>query len=138
MVRGETILNQLFQSRLKYRRLCFPQVIDRLLVEIPTHDVEEFSTAGRGHTAEMPEPQNNDFHARFSKTQGFARNQSKVFKTAASIVSSFCQPVSRIFFVSRKINGLSPTQPFSPPVNSSSGSKPRRPHIQEIESRTVQ
>ena len=42
-----------------------------------------------------------------------------------SIVSWAFQPVDWIFFVSRKMKGLSPIQPLLPPVYSSLGVSPR-------------
>jgi hypothetical protein len=58
-------------------------MVDRLLVVIQADDIGELRATGRRHAAEMPEPEDNDFHARFSKTQVFALNQSSVFKTAS-------------------------------------------------------
>ena len=58
---------------------------------------------------------------RDSKTQRFARSQSTVRTMPSRMVSFGRQPVARILAVSRKMNGLSPIQPRSPPVNRSSG-----------------
>ena len=41
-------------------------MVDRLLVVIQADDIGELRATGRRHAAEMPEPEDNDFHARFS------------------------------------------------------------------------
>src|ERR1700736_4372795 len=76
--------------------------------------------------------------AYFRSTHWCSISHSKVRITESRMVNVGFQPVSRILFVSRKMNGLSPIQPLLPPVNSSLGSTPRRPQIQEIESLTEQ
>ena len=58
-------------------------MVDRLLVVIQADDIGELRATGRRHAAEMPEPEDNNFHERFSKTQLLAFNQSTVFKTPA-------------------------------------------------------
>src|SRR5262249_44523639 len=76
--------------------------------------------------------------ARCPYTQRLAGRNSAVRTTLCSIVGRGFQPRERIFFVSRKMNGLSPIQPRSPPLYTSRGRSPRCPVIQRIESFTSQ
>src|SRR5688500_8388037 len=55
-----------------------------------------------------------------SNTHGFSRRKSTVRSTPCRMPNRGAQPVARAFFVSRKINGLSPTHPRSPPLNRNS------------------
>ena len=55
-------------------------------------------------------------HRRLSSTHGFARRNSSVRMMPCSMVSSGFQPSERMRAQSRKMNGLSPTQPRSPPA----------------------
>src|SRR5438876_2061946 len=75
---------------------------------------------------------------RDSNSHAFARRYSTVFSTPWRMVSFGFQPSERTFFVSRKMNGLSPIQPRSPPVYLRSGLTPSLWLIQPIESFTSQ
>ena len=71
--------------------------------------------AGGGHRAEMPQAEDRELHGRCSNTQRFAASQSTVRTTPSRMVSFGFQPSARMRCVSRKMNGLSPIQPRSPP-----------------------
>src|SRR5450631_4313888 len=83
--------------------------------------------------AEMPKTVDANLHVRASITQGLAIRYSSVFITPFWIDSFGVQPSARIRLQSRKINGLSPIQPRSPPVYSSLGFSCRRSQIQPID-----
>src|ERR1039458_2325264 len=91
------------------------------------------SRAGSRHRAEMPEAKDYDFHVHCSKIHSLAARQSLVFSTPSRIVRCGFQPSERMRVVSRKMNGLSPIQPRTPPEYSSAGFTPRWPVIQPIE-----
>src|SRR3981081_3208598 len=76
--------------------------------------------------------------ARFSNTHLLLASQATVFSTACRIANFDPHPVFRTLVVSKKMNGLSPIHPFSPPVNSRVGFTLSRSQIQEIEFLTVQ
>src|SRR5215467_8420666 len=54
--------------------------------------------------------------SRRSSSQSLSRRNASVRRTPCSMLSCGCHPSARIRVVSRKMNGLSPTQPRSPPV----------------------
>src|SRR5258708_16179589 len=59
---------------------------------------------------------NTIFAQRSSRSQVFACRYSRVAMTPSRIERRGSQPIARILAVSRKMNGLSPIQPRSPPV----------------------
>src|SRR5579862_6423443 len=78
------------------------------------------------------------FAHRRTKTQGLCSRKRTVVSTPSRIDSFGAQPNARIFLQSRKMNGLSPIQPRSPPVYSRRGLTPIAAQIQPIESLTSQ
>src|SRR4051794_34532936 len=66
---------------------------------------------------------------RFTNTQGLRSRKSTVARIPSRMLSFGCQPSARIRLQSRKINGLSPIQPRSPPVYSSAGATFIAAHI---------
>src|SRR5260221_12247122 len=90
----------------------------------------------------MPETLNDDFHwsrrfdsliHRRERTHWFLDNHWRVRIIDCSMVSVVFQPVARIFLVSRKMKGLSPTQPRLPPEYSKRGLTSRWAEMKRIE-----
>ena len=71
--------------------------------------------AGSRHAAKVPQAKDGDSH-RLSRIHALACSHCKVRRMLWRIVNVGFQPVAWIFFVSRKMNGLSPIQPRSPPL----------------------
>ena len=99
------------QARLEQRRLAGIQPGDVRRVEIESDDLEMPRATRGSDAAEMPEAEDGDIHRRWS-THWFCWSHCSVRTMLCSMVSVVFQPVARIFLVSRKMNGLSPTQPL--------------------------
>src|SRR3954466_16297798 len=99
------------------------EAVDYRCVEIEPGNLKVSRTASRRDTAEVPETENDDIHdspALLSKTQGLSRSHLTVCTPPSRMESFGRQLVARILAVSRKINGLSPTQPREPPLKHNS------------------
>ena len=94
-----------------------------------TREPADFMTAFRERIREKPADAaaaagDDKVHSALGKPIGFVAAIASVRTMPCSIVSVVFQPVARIFLVSRKMNGLSPTQPLLPPEYSSLGLRP--------------
>ncbi len=70
----------------------------------------------RNHGAEVPETLDTNVHRLESNTHSLVCRNSTVLSIPSRMLSFGFQPKDRTFAVSRKMNGLSPIQPRSPPV----------------------
>ena len=110
-------LQQLVEAGLEQRRAALAQPLQhRPLAVEAGHVVAGLGQAGGGHAAQVPQAVDDDPHVRLSSTQGLARSQSRVRSTPWRMVSLGRQPRARARAASRKMKGLSPIQPRSPPV----------------------
>src|SRR5260221_7310729 len=128
-------LDEFFQARFADRRLALAEFVDQFGIDIESLDFKAFRATSGGDTAEVPESQDRRSHF-FSSIHGLFCNHCNVRIMLSRMVIFGFQPVAWIFFVSKKMKGLSPIHPRSPPLNSSRGFKPRCPQIHPIESVT--
>ena len=114
---SETGPDQFSKPRLVEWRLALRQSRDPLRIEVHRNRRDPGrSRAGGGHRAEMPQAEDRELHVGCSKTQRFCASQSTVRNTPSRIVSFGFQPSARMRRVSRRMNGLSPIHPRSPPA----------------------
>src|SRR5712675_342803 len=90
-----------------------------------------------GDRTQMPQTCNANLH-RADSTHGLDCKYSTVLTTPWRIVNFGRHPSARILAVSRKMNGLSPLQPRSPPEYSSAGCTFNALQIHSIDSLTSQ
>jgi hypothetical protein len=90
-------------------------------VDAQPHHLKMFRATRRRDAAEMPEALERQFSSPFEHPLVLLEPFQRADMMPCSMVSVVFQPVARTFFVSRKMNGLSPTQPLLPPEYSSFG-----------------
>ena len=114
---GQTLPDQFLEPRLENGGNPLLETIDGFLVEIDACDiVAGFREARRGDRTQVPKTEHAYVHSRTSSTHGFPLRYSSVRRIPSRIVSFGIQPNSRILRQSRKMKGLSPIHPRSPPV----------------------
>src|SRR5262249_15905679 len=124
------------KTGLEDRRRAGGETVHDRRVEVEAGDVVSArGEAGGDDAAKVPQPE----HAYVqSSTPEFSVRKSTV-RTAPSRIDRLGAPPSdRTRAVSRKMNGLSPIHPRSPPAYERSGATPSRSLIQPIESSTSQ
>src|ERR1700736_4785245 len=132
--RLQTLRQQGIETRLKQWRLSGTEFGRRLRCLRQAHRRDPARCQARTrHRPEMPQAVNANLHDRASTTHGLAIKYSNVLITPLWIDNLGDQPSARIRLQSRKMNGLSPIQPRSPPVYSSLGFSCRRLQIQPID-----
>lgn len=114
---GLPLLQELGEARLEQGRRSFAEVLYYGDIRVDRHHlVACFRHACSRHASKMPQPEDGNSHFRRSSSHLFWVNHSSVCRTLSLIVYRGFQPSARTRAVSRKMKGLSPTQPRSPPV----------------------